>query len=106
MSETMTTSNVFYLPAPVTAIEPRRVASRHTALRAAFGRAWRRLRVSVADIQAVWTEREATASIGFAPSDGMRVESLGRHLRRGGRGPARVIEIADARVRLRPTPTA
>ena len=104
MSEMMSASNVVYLPAPITAIAPRRVASRQTALRAAFGRAWRRLRVSVADIQAVWTEREAAASIGF--TEEMRVERLGRHARRAGRGPARIIPIAEARLRLRPTPTA
>lgn len=107
MSETMTTSNVFYLPTPVVAIEPRRAPSRHAALRAACGRAWRRLRVSVADIQAVWREREALASVGLLGLDGAAAEDVGLRPRRRARsGPARVIDFAQARLRLRPMPTA
>lgn len=107
MSETMTTSNVFYLPAPVTTLEPRRAPSRQAALRAAVARAWRRLRVSVADIRAVWSEREAAAAIGFSPLHDAADEGSGRRLHRGSRsGPARVIIFAEARVRLRPAPRA
>jgi len=105
MSEPMTASNVFYLPAPATAIERRRAPSRRAALRAALARTWRRLSVSVADIRAVFTEPcWTTAAVGFAPLPEATGDGGSRRYRQDSRrGPARVIDFAEARVRLRPT---
>jgi hypothetical protein len=100
----MTRSNVFYLPTPVPAIEPRRVAPRRTALRAALGRTWRRLRVSIADIRAVLTEREPVVTGPWAPIDDARLDSPDRPHRRGPGGPGRIVHLAEAR-RSRTTPT-
>ena len=95
-----TSSNVYYLPAPVAAAEPAPVPSRW----ARVGRTWWRLRFALAGIRLAL--RPAPTPL-FAEDDTLAALQGGAELierRPRPTGPARVIDFDAARLRLRPAP--
>jgi len=100
MTPTSPASNVYYLAPPVPAVERRSRTSRGWMLRPRLLVFWWRLRIVAADVAA------AVRRFGRAPAEadtaflGQRADLVLAVPRRPA-GPARVIDLAAARTRLR-----
>jgi hypothetical protein len=99
---TIRTSNVYYMNAPLKAAEPLRGPDGWTRLNLRMRRAWARLRVTVIEIRAaiVRPGRGLFADDSAVFLD-RSAEILGRHRARPLK-PAQVLDFSAARTRLRP----
>jgi hypothetical protein len=90
-------NNVYYLPTPGDAVSSPPRAER-TGLWRRCRSAWWRLRVAFAEVRAIMRPRPRPATFDYA----RLLEAVGEPIRRERRNPARVIDFASARLRLRP----
>jgi hypothetical protein len=100
MMPTSPASNVYYLTPPAAVVERRSQASRQRPLRLRLHAFWWRLRIAAADVGAAVRRLGRTPAEIDAPFLDQRAE-LVRAAPRRPAGPARVIDLAAARSRLR-----
>jgi len=102
MTTTLETSNVYYLPTEPVLAPPRQPRSRWDRLGLRVARAWWRLRITAAEIRAALRRPRPLVLSEEA------VAFLDRMTERRPRFavPARVIDLASARARLRPAARA
>jgi hypothetical protein len=102
MNNTLTVSNVYYLPARVTRETPTTRSTRKTTAWARCQRAWWRLSFMAAEICSIVRRRGRHL---FLDDDAIVLGRMAELTERStSHGPARIIDFDSARRRLRPEP--